>query len=159
MTDEEMAALQEELAEARAEVERLSLAAADSQARAAHLEETVGQLRAALAQAQEEIRTWEQEAESLRQTVAQGAAQYRELVLAQAPEVPAEMVSGETVAEVEESLAKARQMVARVREQLESQARAQRVPAGAPPRQGPDLSALSALEKIKLGLQEQSSRR
>jgi hypothetical protein len=44
--------------------------------------------------------------------------------------------------------------VAQVRQHLEQQAQAARVPAGAPARGSPDTSELSASEKIRLGLQK-----
>jgi chromosome segregation ATPase len=49
MSDEELAALQDRLAEAEAEVERLQTTAADGEARAAHLEEILTQSRTELA--------------------------------------------------------------------------------------------------------------
>ncbi len=64
------------------------------------------------------------------------------------------MVSGETLTEIEESLAQARQTVAHVRQQLDDQAQNIRVPTGAPPRRAPDTSNLTPIEKIKLGLQQ-----
>jgi hypothetical protein len=74
-------------------------------------------------------------------------------VLTGAPELPPELVSGESVEEIEASLAQARQIVGRLREHLETQAPVH-VPPGAPPRTAQDFSALSAEEKIALGLRE-----
>ena len=88
----------------------------------------------------------------LKGLLSSAVARYRESLLAGSPEVPAEMVSGETVEEVEASLGKARAMVARVRERLSAQEGGVRVPAGPPPRRPPDLSALSPREKIDYGL-------
>ena len=82
------------------------------------------------------------------------AERYRELALQQSPELPSELVAGESVEEVDEALQRARETVAKVRGHLESQAQAGRVPVGAPPRSGPDRSALSSEEKIRLGLQQ-----
>ena len=85
MTEEEIAALQEELAEARAELERIEAAAADREARAATLE-------AELAQARDGIARLAGEAQSREETLAEqaraSAARYRELALEQAPELP-----------------------------------------------------------------------
>jgi hypothetical protein len=44
--------------------------------------------------------------------------------------------------------------VAQVRQHLEQQALAHRVPTGAPVRAAPDHSGLSSAEKIRLGLQQ-----
>lgn len=52
MSDEELAALEEELTTARTEIDRLSEAAADAHARASQMEATTANLRKELAQSQ-----------------------------------------------------------------------------------------------------------
>ena len=169
MTDEEMTALQDELADARAEVDRLQPIAADREARAAHLEETLAQLReeqsqlsASLGEAQaqvaardEELAGLRPEAEALQVSLKAAASKYRDVLLAGRPDVPPDLVSGETVEEVDQQLEAALRMVAQLRSHLESQAQALRVPTGAPARRAPDLSALSPSEKIAYGLSRQ----
>ncbi len=156
MSDEELTAVQEELAEARVELERLQVGAADSEARAAQLEAQEAELRHELAQANHEAEAREQELAGLREQTKSSAERYRELVLQQAPELPAELVTGETVEEIDVALERARETVSKVRGHLESQAQAGRVPVGAPARSGPDLSALSPEEKIRFGLNQSS---
>ncbi len=136
------------------------MAAADREARASHLESERAELAEALAEARREIEAREREQAEAReqieglQTLVRNAAQrYRELALTHAPELPAELVAGDTVEEVDASVQRARETVSKVRGHLESQAQAGRVPVGAPARSEPDLSSLSAEEKIKLGLQ------
>lgn len=92
------------------------------------------------------------EADALRAQLAGAAQRYRELLLAGAPEVPAELVSGATIEEVDASFAAARGVVAEVRRRIEEQSGAEHVPAGAPPRAAPDLSGLSPAEKIAFAL-------
>ena len=152
MTDE-LAATQEELAAARAELERLQEAAADSEARAAHAESQLTQANAEIELARNESETREQDLTAQLQSAAD---RYRGLALEQAPELPAELVSGATVAEVDEALQRARETVSKVRGHLESQAQAGKVPVGAPPRSEPDLSGLSTEEKISYGLQQRA---
>jgi len=175
MSEEELSELQERLAEAQAEVERLQTMAADGEARAAHLEEQNAQLRRDLEEArgatsaaeeraaahQERVAGLEGELSTAREQVREASARYREALLSASPEVPADMVAGESVEEVEASLAAARQTVSQVRQHLESQAQAGRVPAGAPPRSasgGLDLSALTPEEKIRVGLERGTNR-
>ena len=175
MSEEELSELQERLAEAQAEVERLQAMTADREARAAHVEEQNAQLRRDLEEArgalsttqeqatahQEHVAGLEGELSTAREQVREAAARYREALLSASPEVPADMVAGESVEEVEASLAAARQTVAQVRQHLESQAQAGRVPAGAPPRSaggGLDLSALTPEEKIRVGLERGTNR-
>jgi chromosome segregation ATPase len=162
VTDEEIAALQDELTEARTEVDRLQTITADREARAAHLEETLAQLQeqqsqlsaslreaeAQLAARDEELAALRQEVEALRASLKAAASKYRDALLASQPEVPPDLVTGETV---EAAL----RMVAQLRGHLETQAQALRVPSGAPARRAPDLSALSPTEKIVHGLSQQ----
>jgi hypothetical protein len=68
--------------------------------------------------------------------------------------LPQELVGGESVAELDEAVSRARQTVAQVRQHLEQQAQSLRVPAGAPVRGGPDVSGLTAGEKIRAGLKQ-----
>ena len=98
----------------------------------------------------------EKEMASLRQQLSSATQKYRALILAAAPEVPEELVNGRTPDEVDASFAAAREMVERVRLQLEAKAAAERVPAGAPARTPPDLSGLSPVEKIAYALSRTS---
>ena len=78
----------------------------------------------------------------------------RKALLAGAPELPAELVQGGTVADLEAAFANAKALAERVRQQVASEAAQERVPAGAPPRRGVDASALSSQQKILLGLRQ-----
>lgn len=158
---DDAAALQEELASARAEIERLSEAAADREALAAQLREGAGALRSELSAAQAELDEARRQAShrdgeltEAREQLSIALGKYREAVVAAEPWLPAEALSGGTTEAFEESLAHARYTAAQVRERLEGQGQAQRVPAGAPARRGPDLSSLSPLDKIKRGLEQ-----
>jgi uncharacterized phage infection (PIP) family protein YhgE len=169
VTDEDMAALQDELTEAQTEVDRLQTIAADREARAAHLEETLtelreeqGRLSASLREAQVQFAARDEELAALRPEVAAlqaslkaAASKYRDALLASQPEVPPDLVGGETVEEVDQQLEGALRMVAQLRTHLESQAQTLRVPTGAPARRAADLSALSPAEKIVHGLSQQ----
>jgi chromosome segregation ATPase len=150
---------QEQLADALAQIESLQTAAADAAARAetarGQLDEAAGARRVA-----------EDEAERLRADLAdtqtrvrEAAARYRASRLSAHPEVPGEMVpETETIEEVDQAIDAALKVVGMVRERVEEEQRERRahgaVPAGSPPRKTPDLSALPASEKIRLGLQQ-----
>ena len=153
MADEEVEQLQEQLTEAREEVERLQVMAADREARALQLEELQGETRGRLEAVESDLSAATRENGELHARLQVAAGKYREALLMATPELPAELVAGESIEEVEASLAQARLTVAQVRERLQSQAQSGRVPAGSPPRGGLDLSGLSALEKIRFGLQ------
>ena len=94
------------------------------------------------------------EAESLRSQLADTLARYREMLLARDPDVPVEMVQGESVAELESSYERASGLVERLRRRAAEHAAQARVPAGAPARRGPDLGGLTPQQKIVQGLQQ-----
>ena len=118
----------------------------EAEMRVQELEAEVNQLRAALEER-------EQDLAGLREQISSATSRYRAAILAGAPEVPEELVQGQTVDELDTSLASARGIVERIAQQLESQGLSGRVPTGAPPRRAPDLGALSSQEKILFGLQ------
>ena len=115
--------------------------------------------QAELAELRSALEQRDQEIESLRSRLASATARYREALLAAAPEIPEEMVVGESPEEVEASLAGARQMVERVRGQIESQIADERVPSGAPVRGAQEFSGMSSREKIAHALAQRSQGR
>ncbi len=149
-TDEEIKAMQEALEGARTEVQRHLETIALKEAR-------IGELEGALAQQQQAMDSQMGEASAVRGELAMAIARYRALLLAGAPEVPEELVGGETLDEVDASLERARDLVQRVKRQVETRAAQERVPAGAPARTAPDLSGLSPREKIAYALARQQS--
>ncbi len=112
----------------------------------------VEELKVALSQRDERVQALEKELEGLRQELALALERYRISLVRAMPEAPEEMVRGATVRELDEAYSRARQMVERVRGQLEARQAKERVPAGAPARSTPDMSGLSAREKIAFGL-------
>jgi hypothetical protein len=82
---------------------------------------------------------------------------YRSAVLNAAPGVPADLINGDTVEEIDASLDRAREMVNRVRQELDAEAAAGSVPTGSPPRQALDLSGLSPAAKIQHALNAERS--
>ena len=118
-------------------------------------EPSTADLQAELAEARAVLAQRDTEVDALHHQLTSATARYREVLLTAAPEVPAELVTGATPEEVEASLAQARGMVERIRSNLEAQLAEQRVPTGAPIRSAPDLSALSARDKIAYALTRQ----
>ena len=156
---EELAALQEQLAGARAEVERLQREAVNTEARAPRAVGEADGLRAELQSSNDAVTAAAAEAAALREQIdaatqrAQAAAErYRDLVVRTEPALPADLIAGGDVDAIDASVTAAREIVGRVRTHIETQAQAGRVPAGAPPRSAPDLSALTPEQKIRHGL-------
>lgn len=87
--------------------------------------------------------------DSIKTSLAQAVSSYRALVVQANPDVLDELVAGDSVETVNQSLETAQALISRVRQGLEVEASRMRVPAGAPQRTLPDLSALSPREKIQ----------
>jgi len=165
--------VEERAAEAQARIEALEAAAADAEARAATAVEELtatreahSDLEAQLAEALQARGTAEGEltrarldAEETRSRLAEAAAKYREAKLASAPEIPQELVPAtESLSEIDETFEAAQRVVGQLRERIEDEGQSARVPVGSPSRRPADLSALSASEKIRVGLQQLSER-
>lgn len=156
---EDLATLRDQLAHARSEVERLRHDATAAQSRADHAAAEAAVLRGELQSSDERLAAAETDATDLRtqlsdaaDRVRAAAERYRDLVVKTEPALPAELIAGDTVDAVDAAVESARAMVGRVRSHLEAQAHAARVPAGAPPRSSPDLSAMTPEQKIRHGL-------
>lgn len=150
MTDEEMNQNQDPIPE-EAEENQLS--------RISELEGLVAQKDQALASTNARITELEQAlAESeerlkiTNDSLAEAVASYQAMVNKANPEVPEELVSGDSIEAVNRSLEEAKSLISHVKQGLEAEIQATRVPAGAPQRTPPDLSALSPREKIQYGV-------
>jgi multidrug resistance efflux pump len=90
--------------------------------------------------------------EELNQAMVKAVAAYKEMLIRANPGMLPEMITGDSIDEVDESVKKARAVMERVRQEMEAEASKTRVPAGAPPRSAPDLSGLTAREKIQYAM-------
>lgn len=104
---------------------------------------------AALEQAQVEL---EERLSTAGESLADATASYKAVVIETNPGVMEELISGDTIEAINESLKKAKDLVGKVRQGLETEISLTRVPAGAPERRAPDLSALSPSEKIQYAM-------
>lgn len=180
MSDE--TTLEDQLAEAQAQIESLQSAAADAEARAATLQERLtdaeaeltrlrstedtaqarlSEAEAAAEAARRDLETTGAELEETRSRLRDAALRYREARLASIPEVPSDLVpESDTLEQIERDFEAAQRVVEDLRSRLqqtnEEGRRSTVVPAGSPPRRAPDTSSLSASEKIRLGLQQRS---
>ena len=112
------------------------------------------ELQVRIAQLEQDIASRDSELTATKQSLSGAVTKYRAAVLARVPSIPQELVKGESLDEVDASLELARGIVSKVRQQLEVEAEANKVPTGAPPRMPQDLSALSAAEKIAYALRK-----
>jgi len=95
------------------------------------------------------VKTQETAIQQLQGNLTEAIDRYREALLRQHPHIPADLVQGSTVAELDSSLEQAQAVVDRVKQHL-----AEKVPAGAPQRSGIDIGSMSPGEKITYGLRQ-----
>jgi uncharacterized coiled-coil protein SlyX len=136
--------------------------------RAAELEEQLAEKNSRISELEQALVERDEQINSLKQSLAelearltevkegraQAIASYRELVVSSNPDLPEELISGDSVEEIDKSLAGARALIDRVRQRLETEIAGAKIPAGAPLRAPADLSALSPQEKIQYAMGE-----
>ncbi len=88
----------------------------------------------------------------LEESLTNAIAGYKTLVIHSNPDIIEDLINGETIESINESLEKAKDLVSRVRQGVEAEISKVKVPAGAPERSSPDLSSLSPAEKIRYAI-------
>ena len=116
----------------------------------ANLENEIATLKQAVAEADDSLH-------KLGESFKQAVASYKVLVVQSNPDVPEELVTGDTIEAITDSLTSAKELVSKIRKGMEAEISLARVPAGAPERTPPDLSALSSREKIQYAVGSFSS--
>jgi chromosome segregation ATPase len=94
-----------------------------------------------------------QDSASLRQQLDETIAAYKEMVQQANPGLVADMVKGDTIDEITESVKSARALVEKVKQEVTAESARVRVPAGAPQRTPLDFSGLTSREKIKYAME------
>jgi hypothetical protein len=121
--------------------------------------QAVTDAEAATASAVEQaLESTRRELEAQRRTAREAVARYRDAALAAEPDLPPDLVAGETLDEVDASLAAARRAVAQIRQRIAEHAdpATRGFPAGAPARGGGSTEGMSAAEKIARGLEQRA---
>jgi chromosome segregation ATPase len=134
--------------ELKAKDSRLS----EAESRIAGLEEVIADKDSEVATLNQAMAEMEEALKNVSNSLAQAVASYRALVVEANPDVLDELITGESIEEIDQSLENARNLIGKVRENLEGEIASGRVPAGAPTRTPADLSALSAREKIQYAI-------
>ena len=112
----------------------------------------IAELEAAVSGMERTAGERERQEETTRAQLSQALEAYRAALLDAEPGLPADLVAGDTIEELQASHVRARQIVEQVRGRLEERALMERTPSGAPARSDVDVSTLSPEEKIRLGL-------
>ncbi len=97
-------------------------------------------------------RSSEQSEEAAKQSLANAVSAYKAVVVQANPHITEELITGNTIDELNQSVEKAKTLIAQVRTSIEAEIASGKVPAGAPARTPPDLSALSPREKIQYAI-------
>lgn len=159
MTEEEIETLQAELESIKGEVEGLK---AEKETLVSELE-TKG---AAITELEQVIVTKDSDIVTLKQAIVESDGKfdslndelknvvvaYKVVVVQANPYIPEELITGNTIDELNQSVEKAKTLIAQVRTSIEAESASGKVPAGAPARTPPDLSALSPREKIQYAI-------
>jgi chromosome segregation ATPase len=164
LTDEELKQkepnpLEEKLSQLKSRVSELEqlvaqkdkeLSAKDK--RLLELEQVIADKDNEIASLKQAVTESEEKLNQMTERLSQAVSSYKSMVIEANPEVPPELITGDTIDAIDDSLAKAKTLVSKVRQGLEAEVIKTRVPAGAPVRTLPDFSALSAREKIQYAI-------
>lgn len=124
---------------------------AETRNRVTELEEALAGRESEIAELKQCRESLETRVADLDRSLAETVTGYRTLVVEANPGIPAELIGGESVATISESLKKAQTLVKQVRRGLENDASLARFPAGSPERTLPG-GHLSPREKIQQAL-------
>jgi len=152
VTEEEIKALQDELEVTKGELGGLR---AEKKALAGELESRntkITELEAVVAEKDERLGALDDSLSQLNDSLSRAVSNYKTLVVKSNPGILEELVTGDTVEAINQSLENANVLIGKVRQGLEEEASRIRIPAGAPQRTPPDLSALSPREKIQYAI-------
>jgi hypothetical protein len=151
MTEEEIKELQEKVTRLQEESEKLNNDLAVRNGVLADMEKTNTAKEAAIV-------VLRQSETGLKEHLKKAIAGYRMLATKTNPDIPAEMITGDTIEAIDSAVESAWTLVNKVKERVEKDRSRDHVPVGAPPRTAPDLSAMTPREKIQWGITRTNSR-
>lgn len=152
MTEEEIKALQDELEVTKGELAGLK---AEKETLAGKLESgnsKITELEAVVAERDERLGALNESLSQLNTSLSRAVSSYKAMVVKSNPGILEELITGNTVEAIDQSVENANALIGRVRQGLEEEVSRIRIPAGAPQRTLPDLSALSPREKIQYAI-------
>ncbi len=149
---DELTAARDRVAELEQEREILTRELESGGLRITGLEQAVADRDGELVILKETVVTSDRKLTEVNGSLAQAVESYREQVAVANPDVPTELIAGDTIDAVNESLENARSLVDKVKQGIEAEASRVKVPAGAPQRAPLDLSGLSPREKIQYAI-------
>jgi vacuolar-type H+-ATPase subunit I/STV1 len=139
-----------EAIKAQLEEEKEAKAAAD--ASLVEKDARIAELEASLSEAQQGSEAAAAELATLKEAHTQAVAKYLDVVRLANSTIPQDIITGDTIEDIDASLAKAQTIAGAVKANLEAQAKETKVPAGAPTRTEISVEGLSPREKISAGI-------
>ena len=142
-------AFKERIAELENLIAQKAQQIASKDTRVSELEQTITSLESEIATMNQAMVESNDNLDKLSESLKLAVAGYKTLVIQSNPGVPEELIAGDSIEAITDSLVSAKTLVAKIRNGMETEISLVRVPFGAPERAAPDLSALSPREKIQ----------
>jgi hypothetical protein len=142
----------------KAELEEERKARAAVEASLTEKDTRIVELEASLSEVQQVMDSLRAEGAAISEARDRAVAKYLDAVRIANPAIPRDVIVGNTIEEIDASLARATTIAESVRANLEARAKETKVPAGAPPRGEISVEGLSPREKITAGIQQGSQR-
>jgi len=118
----------------------------------AEKDEKLVQTDARIAELEQAIAELSEKFKAASDSLVEAVDSYKATVVQANSEVPEELINGDSIESIDASLEKAKTLIGRVRQGLEAEISAAKIPMGAPQRTPPDLSGLSPREKIQFAI-------
>jgi len=144
----------EDLEVINAQLEEEKKAKAAAEASLTEKDARIAELETSLSEAQQGSEAAVAEIAQVKESYGQAVSKYLDAVRLANSTIPQDIITGDTIEEIDASLAKATTIAESVKASLEAQAREAKVPAGAPTRGEISLEGLSPREKIAVGIQQ-----
>jgi len=151
--DQDKAPTAEDIAAVKAQLEEEQKAKTALEEAMAEKDAKLAELEAALSEAKQGSEASATELASVKEARDEAVSKYLGMAKASNPQVPQDIISGETIAEIDASVEKGKGLVASVKKTLESETAAAKVPAGAPTR-GETTEGMSNKDMIAAGLRQ-----
>ncbi len=149
---DELETARDKLERLKQEKEALNRELESRNATITELEQAVASKDSEIVILKQAIANSDQKLAEINNTLAQAVASYKALVVETNPEVPDELITGDTIDAINESLENARALIDRVKQGIEAEVSKTKIPVGAPQRTPLDLSVLSPREKIQYAI-------
>ena len=144
--------LRVEFATLAGELETKAAAITELKSALGGLEQTIGERDSEIVTLKQGTVESVEKVTSLQESLNLAVSAYKTAVAQANPAVPGELITGDTIEAVDQSLESSKSLVSTVRASIEAEIASGKVPAGAPPRTPPDLESLSPREKINYAI-------